>query len=472
MPFPDEKTRGAPPPHERPSGPSLWLRLWLAYTFISFFGVTAILLVSTLIDWRQAYKKAYTEENLRLFLEGEIDAAPWRDRVRSDGLPYDQELQAALKRLMRFDSKDPIVVGFPLDRVSDPSVSVHVLDAEGTVLVEAASGDTAPPTSGLYAELKLSGIYEGLTVNALLSAPYRLEAALATSMHSSLRAGPWILLISTIIGLLCSVASARYITRRLDIMNATTARWRLGRFDQMIELKAGDELGLHAQRLNAMASELEAHLNVKQALAVSNERNRIARDLHDTVKQNLFALGLQLAVVRSALGKDHEATSVCDISLAEAETIAQEAQRDLVAIIEQLRPADSAPQTLGAALSTAGENLARRLSTQVQIEVSDDFEAPPRTEIAILRALRELVTNAVRHGEASEVLAQLRSGDASAELIVTDNGVGFDPESVRKGLGLKSVEDRVAELPGGVFEVQSSPGHGARMTMRWDQTHG
>lgn len=101
------------------------------------------------------------------------------------------------------------------------------------------------------------------------------------------------------VGIICGLLASRYVTRQLQKMNNVTENWRKGNFDARIELPDDDVLIRHSQHLNDMARDLEMYLNLKQNIAVSDERNRVARELHDTVKQKIFALGLQLATAKT-----------------------------------------------------------------------------------------------------------------------------------------------------------------------------
>jgi signal transduction histidine kinase len=99
---------------------------------------------------------------------------------------------------------------------------------------------------------------------------------------------------------------------------------------------SGDELGQLARRLNGMAEQVQNLLAVRQELAVIEERHRLARDLHDSVKQQIFAMAMQVAAARTLMDNNSDAARV---RLTEAERLVKQAQQELTALIRELRPA-------------------------------------------------------------------------------------------------------------------------------------
>lgn len=454
----------------RPTGPRLWLRLWFAYAIVSFIGVNALfVVVGSFFEYR-AYSAAYTEQNLKAYLESEaagisrIDDATFQEALNGGGY------EVFLDRLLRFRSSDPEIDQYTLERVSNPWARITLSDESGNEIgkIETEIGlDQVDASKALRASTTILRGGKTYIAKVGLYAPFSAPRLVERYLSEIVENSGFTLFISAFMGLLCGLISARYITRRLALMNDTTARWRLGQFDQMIEIGSGDELGMHAQRLNAMASELETHLNLKQALAVSDERTRIARDLHDTVKQNLFALGLQLAAIRGKLGTVEHLPADFEENLSEAEGIAREAQHDLVEIIDQLRPSEDSPKTLGSMLQAVAESLEKRLSTKINVSIKNDLTVSPLMEVDLLRVVRELATNAVRHGDADLVDIILSSKGDTVDLVIADDGQGFDSEAPRHGLGLRSVEHRVSTFPDGVFQIDAEPNAGTQILVSW-----
>lgn len=207
-------------------------------------------------------------------------------------------------------------------------------------------------------------------------------------------------------------------------------------------------------RISAEASLWSA----EEALAIAEERERIARDLHDTVIQQLFATGLALQAA---------AAKTTDTEVAEQLGVAVD---DLDATIRQVRNAifELHAPTPGESLRHDVLDLARNASRVLGFDPRVNFEGPVDTttdeaaRTALLASLQEALSNTARHAAASRVLVGVEAGD-SLRLKVKDNGCGFDPAEA-SGWGLSNMKDRASDL-GGSCEVRSSPGAGT--TVEW-----
>ncbi|HCI80989.1 MAG TPA: hypothetical protein DHW02_15015, partial [Ktedonobacter sp.] len=114
-------------------------------------------------------------------------------------------------------------------------------------------------------------------------------------------------IIAAVAGLIFGYITARSITRRLQRLSDASDKWSRGDFSAVAEDNSTDELGQTAQRLNRMAEQLRNLLQARQELATLEERNRLARDLHDSVKQQIFAVGMQLGATKVLLKRDADA---------------------------------------------------------------------------------------------------------------------------------------------------------------------
>lgn len=265
------------------------------------------------------------------------------------------------------------------------------------------------------------------------------------------------------IGIACGLIASRYVTGQLRRMNAVTERWRQGHFDARIALPNDDVLIRHSQHLNEMAQDLEMYLNLKQDLAVSTERNRVARELHDTVKQKLFALGLQLATAKSKPNVMEAARE----HILEAETITREAQHDLMEIITQLHPAGTSDSVFHDRIGSIAEDFRRRFGVSIELSHPDSARLDAAAQHQVLRIVQEALMNAVRHGKASKIVITGMADHEMAGLTITDNGSGFDADRTTRGFGITSMRDRARDLPGGTFEITSAEGAGTQITLSW-----
>lgn len=268
-------------------------------------------------------------------------------------------------------------------------------------------------------------------------------------------------LFSALIGGIAGWLSARRLTRRFDAIAHAADAWARGELAERAPERENDELGRLARRLNQMAEDLNSALSTRRELAAAEERNRLARDLHDTVKQQAFAAAMQAAAAKARLSAG-DAPGATE-HLAEAETLIKTMQADLTAVIQELRPTES-----GAPLTARLQKLVADWSRTSDISAEVLGNAPPLPEPTtreLLLVVQEALANIARHSGARQVqLALTRQGELLT-LTLTDNGTGFDPIHARKGLGLTSMRERVESLPGGIFTLSSTPGKGTTITV-------
>jgi signal transduction histidine kinase len=200
-----------------------------------------------------------------------------------------------------------------------------------------------------------------------------------------------------------------------------------------------------------------------QQLAVIKERNRLARDLHDSVMQALYGVTLYAeAAWRQLSSGDMEVTGD---HLREIRTTAQEALREMRLLIFELRPPVLKQEGLIAALRARLESVEERVGMQTQLEVEGDSWLTPEVEEGLYRVAVEALNNTLRHSFAKRVTVRLCQDGQNVKFVVQDDGIGFDPVAIRKrggGLGLRGMEERVARL-GARFTLQSAPGKGTEV---------
>lgn len=221
---------------------------------------------------------------------------------------------------------------------------------------------------------------------------------------------------------------------------------------------AKDELGQTLRRLRRAQDRI-------RSLAVAEERGRLARELHDSVKQNLFAAGMHVGTARALLASDPRRA---ETSLRECDELILKAGSDLALVIHELKPVELEEIGLTAVLRDYIQGWSRRSGIEASFE-ADDGAPPtptvvPEFEYALLRVAQEALANISRHSRAGSVTVRLSRRD-TVTLTVRDDGTGFDPEPARAGFGLRSMRERV-ELLGGEFTIASAPGRGTEVTAR------
>ncbi|MBK8051319.1 MAG: GAF domain-containing sensor histidine kinase [Anaerolineales bacterium] len=216
----------------------------------------------------------------------------------------------------------------------------------------------------------------------------------------------------------------------------------------------------------AMAIEHARLQQQAEQLAVLEERQRLARELHDSVTQSLYSVNLyaNAAALALAAGKKEVTTGY----LAELQETAQEGMRDMRLLIFQLHPPVLEAEGLVAALQTRLASVEDRAGLQTQFRVEGERRLPIAIEEDLYWIAQEALNNVRKHAVAQHVIVSLRFTTSMVRLAVVDDGVGFDLLAVRtegRGTGgLRSIAERTARL-GGRLTHESKPGEGTRLTV-------
>jgi signal transduction histidine kinase len=204
--------------------------------------------------------------------------------------------------------------------------------------------------------------------------------------------------------------------------------------------------------------------------AAQEERNRLARDLHDSIKQQIFSVVVSAAAVKARWEHDTPgARKIVD----DIQRNAQEAQVEMQALLQQLRPSPLENVGLTEALRIQCQALGYRTGAQVTIEVGElpaDERLLPGLQEMFFRVAQEGLANIARHARASQVWLRLYQQDDVLLLEIEDDGQGFEPTQIGKqtlkgGMGLLNVQERVQAMKGTVT-IWSEPGKGTKLTIR------
>jgi len=201
-------------------------------------------------------------------------------------------------------------------------------------------------------------------------------------------------------------------------------------------------------------------LSTRLVAAQEEERRKLSRELHDEIGAAMSALLMEMGSLDSALPPG-------DTALHERVRAVRKLAENNVGLVRNLslllRPPMLDDLGLVPALKWKAREVARRTGLKIRVEaeeVSDDLPDEHRT--CIFRVVQEALHNATRHAGASHVRIQVRQEARQIGVTITDDGTGFDPRQ-EKGVGILGMEERVRNL-GGVLHIQSSPGHGARLS--------
>lgn len=202
-------------------------------------------------------------------------------------------------------------------------------------------------------------------------------------------------------------------------------------------------------------------------LAVMEERNRMARELHDSMTQLLYSLVLFSGACRKATQAGN--LSRADRHLDRVEKNAQQALREMRLLVYELRPHALDEVGLVGALQHRLDAVENRAGISTQLLVEGELDLPTETEVGLYRIAQEGLTNALKHASASSIRIEIRARDKIVNLEIVDDGCGYDPGSDVElgGLGLVSMRER-AEALGGSLSIESASGVGTcvRVTLQ------
>ena len=207
---------------------------------------------------------------------------------------------------------------------------------------------------------------------------------------------------------------------------------------------------------------LETHRLRQKAeeMAVLQERQRLARDLHDSVTQSLYSLSLFSRAGREA-AEDGDIDRL-NHSLQELEHNTLHALREMRLLLYELRPADLEQEGLIQAVKLRLNTVERRVGLRLDVRLDELPEMSSGCEVELYHIIVEAMNNVVKHASATSLTLHLTQTNRLLHLHIVDDGQGFDPAHTRGGLGLNNIRERVARL-NGQLKIESSPGSGTRL---------
>ena len=254
----------------------------------------------------------------------------------------------------------------------------------------------------------------------------------------------------------------------ITVKGATVGRLYLTNKIGAAEFSGEDQSLVETFALHAGIAMENARLHEQlQRLAVVDERERISKDLHDGIIQNMYAVGLSLEDVPDLMDDDRtEAAARVERAIESIHLAIQ----DIRNFIFGLRPGLLEGTSLVAGLAALVEQYRHNMIVDVELRIPDDMPEPPAEVVGqLLGIVSESLSNVVRHSRATRASLELSAPDDGAtwELRIEDNGVGFDPAGVVKlgHQGLANTRGRAAAI-GGTALIDSSPGSGTRVVVR------
>ncbi len=208
--------------------------------------------------------------------------------------------------------------------------------------------------------------------------------------------------------------------------------------------------------------ELARYATTVEQLSVSHERNRMARELHDTLAHTLSAVSVQLEALNTQFGSD---TTGARQTLKKTRGLTRTGLQEVRRALYALRASPLEDLGLALAMCHLAESTAERAGIEVDIDITNDLDGlRPEVEQSLYRIAEEALNNAVHHANSQNITVSLSSNSNKLQLTVSDNGIGFDPESISADghFGIKGMHER-AMLCNGHLDINSKPGKGTTL---------
>jgi PAS domain S-box-containing protein len=202
-----------------------------------------------------------------------------------------------------------------------------------------------------------------------------------------------------------------------------------------------------------------------QSLAILEERQRLARDLHDAINQSLFSAGLIAEVLPRLWERDQQEARR---SIEDLRRLTRGAQAEMRALLAELRPTTLTDTELSDLLLLLGNAFSGRTNIPVFENVSGIGSVPAETQIALYRICQEALNNIAKHAKASRVEIDMHHAPDKLDIHIRDNGCGFDVSLPAPSghYGLEMLRER-AEAIGAILKVTSQPGQGTEVSIYW-----
>lgn len=267
------------------------------------------------------------------------------------------------------------------------------------------------------------------------------------------------------------------IRNRLDILGEAMSSLEKGNPSLPIPSLGHDEIGRLGDQLVRLGRKWEEQVTSLQRLSTNNaelaskarmsavveERQRLARELHDAVSQQLFAISMTATAVGRTLDQDFERAKR-QVQL--IEEMAAAAQSEMRALLLHLRPVHLEGKRLVEAIPELVDEMRAKIAMDISLDMEEDLLLNKGMENHLFRIVQEALSNTLRHAKATKMDIVLQRRGDSVRLGIRDNGIGFDPLLKKHAsYGMVSMEERVNEI-GGSLNIASAPGKGTRIEIR------
>lgn len=285
------------------------------------------------------------------------------------------------------------------------------------------------------------------------------------------------ILVVAVIAAVFGFVQSHTIKKRLDTLRDSVLQMEKGNLSTPLPDLGGDEVGQLAEQVRRMSKKWEEQVNSLQRLSTNNaqlaqkarftaiieERQRLARELHDAVSQQLFAISMTATAVGRTLEKDFDRAQR-QVKL--IEEMASVAQSEMRALLLHLRPVHLEGKGLEQGLQELLSEMRAKVPMEIVFEMDENIQLLKGIEDHIFRIVQEALSNTLRHAKATKMEIKLKLRADGVRVLLRDNGVGFDLDVQKQAsYGLKTMQERVNEI-GGSIHIMTAPGKGTKIEIR------
>lgn len=319
----------------------------------------------------------------------------------------------------------------------------------------------------------------GLTLLSILLSIYILLSPDWLTINSIFLFLSLYLFLAVIFSFYVGFKSSSDMKERLDSLSVLITQYSNGNYQSTFHFKERDEITRIGNELNELGDKMQSQVkslqrmaNEKTSLAKSahkaaviEERQRLARDLHDAVSQQLFALTMMSEAALKQFDKHPE---IAKSQIAEVASAALHAQTEMRALLLHLRPVQLSGEPLQKGIHHLIAELKKKSNINFVLQIDEHITLSKIKEEHIFRIIQESLSNILRHAQATKVKINLTKRKNELFLRISDNGIGFDTvnsSELKASYGLKTMRERTEEL-GGHFSIRSNKNEGTYIDIR------
>lgn len=264
------------------------------------------------------------------------------------------------------------------------------------------------------------------------------------------------------------------LKRKLELLRETLLSWEKGNVARSVPELGWDEIGRLGEQLGRISKKWEEQVTSLQRLSTNNaqlaeqarvtaiieERQRLARELHDAVSQQLFAISMTATAVGRTLLKDFDKAQR---QIALIEEMAAVAQSEMRALLLHLRPVYLEGKPLEQGLRELVKELQVKVPMEIAFEMDEGIQLVKGIENHLFRIIQEAMSNALRHSKANKMDIRIHLRQDAVKVLLRDDGIGFEMNDKKQtSYGLSNMQERVNEI-GGSIQFITAPGKGTRI---------